>query len=230
MSITNLITTFLAIGTLAIGTHSVTAQSTDRYIGVDAIASAPSNSFSGFNTAGGFDNRDTQSAEYAGLSFTYGVRDALTWRGMAITPEVELAWFSDYNTVSASFPGLPNPSFFYRSNIQTGRLGVNFWSPFAAGTDWRTELGVGLGAVYREFSTDDNVVQGTSSGLTPYGLLGVRYLKDIGEKGRLTVGVNVVTTGDSKLALSTGFGPAGDLSVKTTSPEIRIGYQFLLGK
>ncbi len=215
----------------AIGTNTASAQSSDRYIGIDLIASTPSNIFNGYNTVGAFDNSDNQSEKHVGIALTYGARDLWDWNGTTITPEIELAWFNDYSTVSASSPGLPAPTFFYRSNIQTGRLGVNLKAQMDSGADWRTEFGVGLGAVYREFSTNDTVVQGSTSSFTPYGKIGLRYLKDINTNGRLSIGLNVVVTGNTDIAISSfGPTPAGNLSVRTVAPEIRIGYQFLLGK
>ncbi|MFV2034157.1 MAG: hypothetical protein ACC631_03415, partial [Halocynthiibacter sp.] len=116
--------------------------------------------------------------------------------------------------------------------ISTGRLGVSFWTPVALGDDWRTEFGLGLGAVYREINTNDTVVGSNTSDIGAYGLIGVRWLKQVSDRGTLSVRANFVATSDSNfpLVINGGAIPAGNLTLRTNSPELRIGYQILLGK
>jgi len=150
---------------------------------------------------------------------------------MAITPEIEAAWYQNYNTTSASFPGLPNPTFFYRSKVKTGRLGLNLWTPLYADGLWRAEAGAGLGVLYRDFKTNDTVVGGSGDDYALYGKVGVRFLRKTGQRGKLTLGVSYIasTKTNIPLAVNGGGAPAGNLSVKTNGPEISFGYQLSLG-
>ncbi len=216
---------------LTLGLQPAHAEGTKRYIGLNLIAGAPINAFDGYNTAGNFSNKDTVQVDYQGISLTYGIQDKWNWKGVTITPEVELAWFNDYDVVSASFPGLPNPAFHYRSNIQTGRIGVNLWGLVNKGTRWRTEFGIGGGVVYQDIQTDDTVVSGSKSSTSGYGMVGLRYLRDVGSRGQLSASAVVVKTGRSSISLTDLGGlDAGNLSVSTLTPEFRIGYHLALGQ
>jgi hypothetical protein len=216
---------------LTLGLQPAKAEDATRYIGLNLIAGAPINAFDGYNTAGMFSNKDTVHSDYQGISLTYGIQDKWHWKGVAITPELELAWFNDYDAVSASFPGLPNPMFQYRTNIQTGRIGANLWSLVEQGQNWRAEFGIGGGLAYQEIQTDDTVVKGSKSGVSGYGMVGLRYLRDVGNRGQLSASAVVVKTGKSSISLANiGGVDAGNLSVSTLTPEFRIGYHLILGQ
>ena len=206
-------------------------QAGEAYIGGQVIGTVSDNNFGGFNSAGFFSNNDSVDETLAGIALTFGLRDQLKLGNMAITPEIEAAWYQNYNITSASFPGLPNPAFFYRSKVKTGRLGLNLWTPFYADGLWRAEGGAGFGVLYRDFKTNDNVVGGSDDDFALYGKLGVRLLRQVGQRGKLTLGASYIASSKTNISL-TGIGsgiPAGNLSVKTNGPEISIGYQLSLG-
>lgn len=222
---------FAAITALAATVYtSGSAHAADRYLSFDIVGGTTSDEFGGFNTLGGFSNRDEHDDTHIGLSLSYGLRDYATIGGIRITPELELAWFDEYSTTSASFPGLPAPVVFYTSSVQTARLGGNVWWPVSETTLWRTEIGLGAGLLYRDISTSDGVVAGSSDDFTGYGQIGLRALRSVGDRGNLKVGVNYVMTGETDAALAPigGGAPAGDLSVNTRSLELRLGYEFKL--
>jgi len=231
MKKTNRISATITAIFLTISLQPAHAEGAKRYIGLNLIVGAPMNAFDGYNTAGNFSNKDTVHADYQGISLTYGIQDKWNWKGVAITPEVELAWFNDSDVVSASLPGLPNPAFHYRSNVQTGRIGVNLWGLVNQGTRWRTEFGIGGGVAYQDIQTDDTVVSGSKSGASGYGMVGLRYLRDVGSRGQLSASAVVVKTGRSSISLTNlGGVDAGNLSVSTLTPEFRIGYHLTLGQ
>jgi len=211
---------------------STAASAEGPYVGFGVIGARSLVDFGGVNTNGGFSNTDQQGEYTSGVLLAFGLQDQFALGNTTITPELDFAWYKDYDTQSASFPGLPAPTFFYDSSIETGRLGVNFWTPFHADKIWRAEAGVGFGAMYRDISTNDTVVQGQKDDYVPYGQLGVRFLRKMSDKGSLTLGTSYLFSDSTTVPLSTigGGVPAGNLEVETDHVEITIGYQFSLGK
>ncbi len=216
---------------LGIAIQTAPVQAGEAYIGGQVLGAISYNDFGGINTLGRFGNNDSVNETLAGIALTFGLRDQLKLGNMAITPEIEAAWYQNYNITSASFPGRPTPMFFYRSKVKTGRLGLNLWTPFYADGLWRAEAGAGFGVLYRDFKTNDNVVGGSDDDFALYGKLGVRLLRQVGQRGKLTLGANYIASSRTNISLA-GIGsgiPAGNLSVKTNGPEISIGYQLSLG-
>ncbi len=211
--------------------QSAPIQAGEAYLGGQVFGMSTTHDFGGFNTVGGFSNDDSVNERHAGIALTFGMRDQFKLGNMAITPEVEAAWYENYNITSASFPGLPNPAFFYRSKVKTGRLGVNLWTPFHNEGPWRAEAGAGFGMLYRDFRTNDTVVGGDEDDFAVYGKLGLRFIRSVGQRGSLTFGGSYIASSKTKVSLVSngGGGPAGSLSLKTRGPELHIGYQFSLG-
>lgn len=207
------------------------AQAGDRYLSFDFVGATTNDDFGGANTVFiEFLNSDEDDNTKLGLSLSYGVRDAYKVGGISLTPELEVAWFDDYSASSASFPGLPAPIAFYDSSIQTARLGANIWWPIYETGLWRTEAGFGGGLLYRDFSTSDGVVSGSTDDVTGYGQIGVRALRSIGDRSNIKLGVNYVLTGQTDLDLNqdSDGAPAGVLSLDTRSLELRLGYELKL--
>ena len=215
--------------TIAVGLVSQPAAAGDTYVGVELLGLSAGHDFGGYNTLGAFSNNDSVRKNVGGIALTFGMRDRFNLGGMAITPEIDLAWYQKQDITSASFPGAPNPFFFYQTSVSTGRLGVNFWTPFHSDSTWRAEAGAGLGMLYRDMSTGDGVVAGTGDDYAIYGKLGVRAIRSMGQNGNLTIGLNYVFADETDVAL-TDFNPAGNFSFRTQGPEISIGYQLSIGK
>lgn len=207
-----------------------TAIAGDPYVGFDVIGARAITDFGGVNTAGPHSNRDEQGEYTGGVALKYGLQDQFKLGGMTITPEAELAWYNDYNEVSASFPGLPAPTFFYNTSIESGRVGVNLWTPFHVDNKWRAEAGFGFGAMYRDVSTNDTVVQGQKDEYVPYGQLGFRFMRKLGDRSSLTLGTSYLFSDSTSVPLNSGGAPAGTLEVETDHVEITFGYQLKLGK
>ncbi len=208
------------------------AQAGETYVGFDAVGARSLVEFGGFNTAGGFSNNDNQGEYTAGVALKFGMQDQWTLSGTSITPEIDFAWYDDYNTVSASFPGLPAPVFFYGTSIEAGRLGVNVWTPFHNDGVWRAEAGAGLGVMYRDVSTSDTAVQGSKEDYVPYGQLGLRFLRKMNDRGTLSLGTSYLFSESTTVPLTIGGGgaPAGNFKVETDHVEFRVGYQINFGR
>src|SRR6056297_2987981 len=213
---------YLTVAALCLSTPTA-ALAENTYVGLDVIGASSITNFGGFNTVGGFSNTDEQREYTSGAALTFGLQDQLALGNMSVTPEVEFAWYDDYNTRSASFPGLPAPIVFYNSSIETGRLGLNFWTPFYADNTWRAEAGAGFGAMYHEVSTADFSVQGQKDDYVPYGRLGLRFLRKVSDKGALTFGTSYLFSDSTTVPLTSGGAPAGNLKVETDHVELTIG-------
>lgn len=214
-------------------TPPTVAVAGDAYLGFDLIGASSFVDFDGFNTAGLFSNKDEQREHTSGVSLKYGLRDHFTLGGMAITPEADLAWYNEYTDSSASFPGLPNPTLFYDTSIETGRLGVNLWTPFHVDENWRAEAGFGFGAMYRDVSTSDTFVQGQKDEYLPYGQLGFRFLRKLDDRSSLSLGTSYLFSESTNVPLTEATpsgAPAGVFEVETDHLEISIGYQLKLGQ
>ncbi len=206
------------------------AQAGDAYVGFDLVGARSMIDFGGVNTAGGFSNNDNQGEYIAGVALKFGMRDQWNLGGASITPEIDLTWYGNYDTVSASFPGAPAPNFFYNTEIDTGRLGVNLWTPFHDDGKWRAEAGAGLGVMYRDVSTNDLVVQGSESDYVAYGQLGFRFLRKMSDRGALSLGTSYIFSDSASMPLTSGGFPAGNFEIETNHLEISVGYQVSLGR
>jgi len=210
-------------------TNSVVWAS-EKYATFSFMLPTTKNEFGGQNSVGGFSNTDTQSSGTLGFQATYGLRDAFHVGTLPVSAEFDLALFKSEDITSASFPGLPSPTFFYTSDVKTLRFGTSFWSPVHEGNGYRTEIGLGLGAVYRDVSTTDGVAGGSGSDLTGYGQVGLRHVWEVSESGRMNIALNYVFTGKTSTALTNGGASAGSLTQSSKGVELSVGYQILLGK
>lgn len=207
------------------GPVSATAQ--DMYIGIDAIGTVTDFDTGGINTVGPHSNADSQDETQHGIALNFGLRDKWTLGTTKLTPEAEFAWYFDRSVTSASFPGLPAPTFFYNSSVESGRLGLNLWALFHETNHWRAEAGLGLGAMYRDISTSDGVVMGSGDDYSLYGKFGLRFIRAIDDRNNLVLGVNYVVADKSDIMLRNvaGGAPAGNFSMETSSVELHIGYR-----
>jgi hypothetical protein len=223
----------LSVVSLFSSNQTTMAQSTaagERYVGIEAgLAVSNSFEFGGLNTVGSFANTDTRKYDLGSVSLTYGARDLFQIGNTPITLEGEFSWYESADSVSNSFPGPPGPiSVFYSGPIQTARLGVNFWATVAQQADWQMQAGLGFGAQYVEATLDDNFVTADGSATVGYGMLAFRATRPVGKRGNLVLGVRYYAGGDADLPMSqNGVGaPAGNMTIGTSGPELRIGYQF----
>jgi len=205
----------------------VPAGAQDMYIGFDAIGTVTDFDMGGFNTVGPHSNNDSRDETMHGIALNFGMRDKWSLGGTRLTPEAEFAWYFDRSITSASFPGLPAPAFFYRSSVESGRLGLNIWALFHETDRWRAEAGLGLGAMYRDISTNDTVVVGSGDDFSLYGKIGLRFIRALDDRNNLVFGLNYLVADKTDIQLRTigGAVPAGNLSVETSSIEFHIGYR-----
>jgi hypothetical protein len=105
---------------------------------------------------------------------------------------------------------------------------VNFWATVAQQADWQMQAGLGFGAQYVGATLDDNFVTADGSATVGYGMLAFRATRPVGKRGNLVLGVRYYAGGDADLPMSqNGVGaPAGNMTIGTSGPELRIGYQF----
>ncbi|WP_152911742.1 hypothetical protein, partial [Roseovarius tolerans] len=92
---------------------STAASAQNPYVSFGIVGTRSLVDFGGVNTSGSFPNTDQQREYTSGVSLAFGLQDQFALGNTSITPEVDFAWYRDYNTQSASFPGLPAPTAFY---------------------------------------------------------------------------------------------------------------------
>ena len=207
------------------------AYSAERYMTFSFAVGKYSNDTGGFNTAGSFSNTDTQSSGAPTVGLKYGLRDNFSIGGLPISTEFDLSYSANETFTSASFPGLPTPTFFYDTEVETIRVGASFWAPVSIGGNYRTEIGLGLGAALRDIQTFDGVVGGNDSDVAPYGSVGLRHSWDVSPSGRFSVSLNYLLIDDVNIALTNGGGSsAGNYSFGSKGLELSAGYTMLFGK
>lgn len=220
----------VAIGALMFAT-AVAAEAQDRklYFGVGVGTAAQANDFGGFNTVGGFSNEDSQSSNGGLASLTLGLAGMFNLGSASIDAEIEAQRGAAHDTVSASFPGLPSPTFFYDSRIESRRLGVNLWAPISSGAAWTFQGGLGLGIQRTHLQSSDTVVGTDSTDTAAYGMLGLRALHPIGNKGRLAIDLRYFKANETSHPLTEPPFSAGELTHAASGVQVMIGYQFDLG-
>ncbi len=223
-------TSLIASMICVVMSNAGTAYAVERYATFSFMLPSSEYEFGGQNTVGGFSNADTQASGTIGFQATYGLEDAFSIGVLPVSAEFDLAFLKSEKITSASFPGLPSPTFFYDSDVKTLRLGASFWSPFITGKGYKTELGVGLGVVYRDISTTDGVSSGANSDTAGYGQIGVRHVWEVSKSSEMIIGLNYVYTGETNVPLSFGGSAAGNLTQRSDSVELSVGYRILLGK
>lgn len=209
---------------------ATTATAADKpflsYVEFGAVSGQNKLSFGGTNTAGSFNNTDTQNFSANGAAIAIGFGTDVTVFGKTFQPELEYTRYGQGDVTSASFPGLPSPSFFYDTQIERTRLSANFWSTHEVNTDWNVQGGLGLGVMRTEASTNDTVVSGTETSYAPSLMLGAQALRNLGENGQIVFGLRAYFVGNTNIDLMSGGSDGGNLSFKQSSAEVRIGYRL----
>ncbi|MCV2864610.1 outer membrane beta-barrel protein [Albidovulum sediminicola] len=223
----------VALAALALGAAAaapVNAEGARYYVGLGAAYQALSNDFGGFNTAGGFYNTDTQSSDTNAFSATLGMRDAFALGQTSFDVELEYSQGGSYDTVSASFPGLPNPTFFYRSTIESRRIGVNLWTQLSnAPGNWDFDAGLGLGMVKTDLVSSDTVVPANSSDSTTYGMFGLRASRALGANANLVLDTRYILSASTNHPLASGVVDAGNLTHSADGLQVGMGFQINFG-
>lgn len=205
------------------------------YFGLAFGASDQTNDFGGINTAGPHSNEDSQGSRGSIFDLTLGYTDLLSLGSVPITTEIEAQGGNAHHTVSASFPGLPNPEYFYHSTIRIQRGGVNLWAPLISDGAWTIAGGLGIGAQRTKlesvdylFDGTDPVVETRTSDTTGYGMIGLRVLHALGANGRLAMDLRYYKAGETghRLKLIENGLDAGELTHSASGVQVLIGYQF----
>lgn len=204
------------------------AGAAERYVTLSVIGGAQMNYFDGINTAGAFSNQDSQISHPVGGEISYGLLDAFTFAGRPATLQFDLNVMAPQTLVSASFPGIPSPTFFYTSQLTSARVGASVWQTLQSDAKAKTEFGFGAGAFYRSLSTADTVVTGDGNGVAPYGQVGVRRTWQISKTNSLVAAVTYTMSDNINILLTNGTN--GNMTLRTGGVEASVGYRIMLGK
>jgi len=212
---------FLAATLCLAGTSS---NAEDYYLSFGAVGKPLlTQEFGGFNTAGGFSNFDKQNSSFAGGYVSLGRNDVVSIGKYAVSVEFDVS-ASSTDAVSASFPGLPSPTFFYTTDIESQRLGVNAWTSVISTELSSLELGAGVGAQRFDITTSDGVVSGAGDDVVPYAMVGARVLTPLGSYGGLEAGARYYVSGEADIPLDNGA--SGNFTYQQRGFEFRLGWQI----
>lgn len=142
----------------------------NMYAGLSLGTATNSVESGGFNNAGDFENENCETAGICSNkdsrttgSLTFGLSEVarLSERN-TVRVELELTKYHDGDFVTGSFPGGPNPEFFYDVEVENQKAAfVNAYVDFQASDQITLFGGLGFGTTQFEVSVDDGVVNGS---------------------------------------------------------------------
>ena len=119
----------------------------------------------GFNTLGPhFNVVETERDTGVSAKLAIGLSDLVSFGPVGLRVEGEVHTFPSTSFVTGSFPGAPNPTFFYTTQVETTYSGMaNIWADFRPFSTMPVtfSVGGGVGAAWLEASTNDTVVAGS---------------------------------------------------------------------
>lgn len=184
----------------------------------------------GFNTAGGFDNDDDVDLNLLSGTFALGKSDIFQLPGGSLRAEIEYTYVDGSSFESASFPGLPSPTFFYQTEVDaTHAVMLNAWYDYPVPSHEKLVLsaGGGLGASILSASTDDTVVAGSASGTEFAYMVGLEGNYHV--TPRIAVGLGVRYSDYGTLDIPLDGGASGNLTVNQSALQARAVVRFTFG-
>ena len=185
----------------------------------------------GNNSFGPHSNEDEENG-VAGISGTValGKANLIQFGNGSIRAEIEYSNLEAQEISTASFPGLPDPEFFYETEIdRTQALTLNTWYDFALPSNEKVvlSLGAGLGAAKLSASTDDTVVAGSAEDTGFAYMIGAEANYLVTPQIALGLGVRYSNYGSLDIPLEDG--DAGSLTIDQDAYQIRAGVRFTFG-
>jgi len=209
--------------------YSQGTGTSEHYIGVTGGGGIADNLFGGTNTLGSFSNTDSQRSQTGFVAVQYGLQNAFDFAGAPVTAEIEFSRGAPYTVVSASFPGLPTPGFFYTSNITISRVGTNIWREVGQMGTINVEVGGGLGFQITQFSTSDGVVAAAPAAYTTvYAKVGLRANKAINDRTNFTFVTEFIQS--APLTAPLDGGGSGVITHATRDVRVGVGVQIKIGQ
>ncbi|SEF69726.1 outer membrane autotransporter barrel domain-containing protein [Thalassococcus halodurans] len=229
----------ISVAALIAGSTAAFAEGlnfSNMYAGL-ALGSATSSVESGgFNIEGGFKNENCETAGICSNkdsrttgSLTFGLSEVarLSERN-TVRVEFELTKYNDADFVTGSFPGGPNPEFFYDLAIENQKAAfLNAYVDFQA-TDQITLFGgLGFGTTQYEVSVDDGVVNGSKDVRNSAYNVGVGVSYAVNQRFELYSQARYVDFGKADVDIENFFGgDAGNYTLILKGTEFRTGLRI----
>jgi opacity protein-like surface antigen len=177
----------------------------------------------GFNTVGPhFNVNETERDAGASAKLAIGLSDLVSFGPVGFRVEAEAHAFPSTGFLTGSFPGAPNPTFFYLTQVETTYSAMaNVWADFSPFSSMPVTLSVGggVGAAWLDASTNDGVVAGSANDTTFAWNAGAQAAYSFDEN--FTAGIEGRYYGlgelDMPLASIGGGAPAGNYTLDYSS-------------
>ncbi len=225
-----------AIGLVAAICAAVAGQASAQsfldgtYVSIGASNNFSKFSMAGINTVGEFDNNDEVDLNLLSGTFAIGKSDIFQLPGGSLRAEVEYTYIDGGDFESASFPGLPSPTFFYQTELDaTHAAMLNAWYDFPVPSIDKLVLsaGGGLGVSMLSASTDDTVVTGSASATQFAYMVGLEGNYHV--TPRVAVGLGIRYSDYGSLDMPLDGGTSGNLSLDQSALQARATLRFTFG-
>jgi len=163
----------------------------------------------------------TASAGSSDFAVALGVRDAFHIGKRPYDLEFELFERQNSN-FTATGPAGNHPT-----AIRTTSILLSAWTPIARGDKWTLKAGAGVGARHSIFRMRGPGIAFTTTDRAPYAMLGLRYIKKVGQRTRVFTEIRAHT----RPPIYSAGGPMqGPLEHNSRGITLRVGLQLTLGK
>ena len=222
-------TLFAVLATGVLNASGATAQTaaTSAYLSFEIGGEDRDVIFGGFNTLGNFANADEQNTSGTVANIGIGLRDHFNIGSVPVSSELTLGFSGSDNITSASFPGLPNPLFFYQSDYDTARIGWTGWGSVLRRDAFEAQVGLGVGMQRTSLSGNDTVLIYSGTDLSPFATVGLRGVWHASDRASYTATARYTVSAPAEFLL--GPGPTGTISTRTEGFDIRFGIQISFG-
>jgi opacity protein-like surface antigen len=193
--------------------------SINPYIEGGIGASRTSYESGGFNTVGPFFNvPETEVDTGVSVKMAIGLSDIVSFGPVGLRIEGEVNTFDGASFITGSFPGAPNPTFFYATQVDRSYTAMaNVWADFSPLESMPITLSVGggVGAAWLSGSTNDTVVTAAASDTTFSWNVGAQAAYAFDEN--FTAGVEARYYDLGTLDMPINGGPGGNYTLDFSS-------------
>lgn len=204
----------------------------NMYAGLSLGTATNSVESGGFNTYGPHENQNCETAgvcsnkdSRASGSLTFGLSEVarLSQRN-TVRVELELTKYNDADFVTGSYPGGPNPEFFYDLAIENQKAAfVNAYVDFQASDQITLFGGLGIGMTQFKASVDDSVVSGSKDVRNSAYNVGVGVSYAVNPRFELYSQARYVDFGKADVDIDNGFTGVGNYTLILKGTEFRTG-------
>jgi len=182
----------------------------------------------GFNTPGNFENAGSYYSNTETIGLTFGKENAFTIYSNPVRLEFEASYIGPQSFTGGSFPGYPNSTFFYDTEVETLLTLANVWVDYKASdaSKWTYSLGVGVGASTAWMHTDDGVVSAEAVQTSLAYMFGGQFSYDVTSNMSVALTARHIELGDINSDLYFSNTPGGEYNLKHSTNEVAISVRY----